>query len=91
MGQVADELRLSLAQPFELAGQTLTISASIGVALFPDHGQDAIELARHADDGMYLAKQAGGDGLRLFPGAASSPPGPVLSPPGPALSPLDPA
>ena len=66
--QVADELRLSLAQPFELAGQTLTISASIGVALFPDHGQDAIELARHADDSMYQAKQAGGDGLRLFGG-----------------------
>ena len=61
--RVADELRLSLAQPFELAGLTLTISASIGVALFPDHGQDAIELSRHADDGMYLAKQAGGDPL----------------------------
>ena len=66
--QVADELRLSLAQPFELAGLTLSISASIGVALFPDHGQDAIELARHADDSMYQAKQAGGDGLRLFSG-----------------------
>ena len=66
--QVADELRLSLAQPFVLAGQTLTLSASIGVALFPDHGQDAIELARHADDSMYQAKQAGGDGLRLFAG-----------------------
>ena len=68
--QVADELRLSLAQPFELAGLTLSISASIGVALFPDHGQDAIELARHADEGMYQAKQAGGDGLRLFAGDA---------------------
>ncbi len=66
--RVADELRLSLAQPFELAGLTLNISASIGVALFPDHGQDAIELSRHADDGMYQAKQAGGDGLRLFGG-----------------------
>ena len=68
--RVADELRLSLAQPFELAGLTLNISASIGVALFPDHGQDAIELSRHADEGMYLAKQAGGDGLRLFAGDA---------------------
>ena len=68
--RVADELRLSLAQPFELAGLTLNISASIGVALFPDHGQDAIELSRHADDGMYQAKQAGGDGLRLFAGDA---------------------
>ena len=89
--QVADDLRCGLAQPYALPGLTVTISASIGIALYPDHGQDAIELARHADDGMYLAKQAGGDGLRLFPGAASSPPGPVLSPPGPALSPLDPA
>ena len=69
--QVADELRLSLAQPFDLAGLTLSISASIGIALFPDHGQDAIELAHHADDAMYQAKQAGGDGLRLFAGDAS--------------------
>ena len=49
-------------------GLTLEISASIGVALYPDHGQDAITLARHADESMYLAKQAGGDGLRLCSG-----------------------
>lgn len=66
--RVADALRHSLAQPFNLAGLTLEISASIGVALYPDHGQDAITLARHADEGMYLAKQAGGDGLRLCSG-----------------------
>ncbi|HPA39779.1 MAG TPA: diguanylate cyclase, partial [Phenylobacterium sp.] len=53
--QVADALRHSLAQPFNLAGLTLEISASIGVALYPDHGQDAITLARHADESMYLA------------------------------------
>lgn len=63
--QVADALCHILAQPFELAGLTLNISASIGVALFPDHGRDAVELARHADESMYLAKQAGGDGRRL--------------------------
>ena len=66
--RVADALRHSLAQPFDLAGLTLEISASIGIALYPDHGQDAITLARHADDSMYLAKQAGGDGLRLSSG-----------------------
>ena len=68
--RVADELRHGLAQPYELGGLTLEISASIGLALFPDHGQDAIELAHHADDSMYQAKQAGGDGLRLFSGEA---------------------
>ncbi len=66
--RVAEELRHSLAQPFTLAGLTLEISASIGVARYPDHGQDAITLARHADDSMYLAKQAGGDRVQLFSG-----------------------
>ena len=62
---VAEKLRHGLAQPFALAGQLLSISASIGVALGPDHGSDEIELSRNADLAMYEAKKAGRDTVRM--------------------------
>lgn len=64
--QVAEELRQALAQPFVIEGHELSISASIGIALYPDHGADAEELSRHADLAMYRAKQDGRDRLNLF-------------------------
>ena len=64
--QVAEELRQALAQPFVIEGHELSISASIGIALYPDHGADAEELSRHADIAMYRAKQDGRDRLNLF-------------------------
>lgn len=46
----------SLSEPFSLDGQTVAISASIGAAVFPDHGNDAASLCRHADTMMYKDK-----------------------------------
>ncbi len=43
-------------QPFEVEGLKLRIGASIGVALFPEHGGDVSTLMRHADIAMYVAK-----------------------------------
>jgi diguanylate cyclase (GGDEF)-like protein/PAS domain S-box-containing protein len=47
-----------LERPFTIDGHTLHISASIGIALFPEHGRDASSLMRHADEAMYVAKRA---------------------------------
>ena len=55
--KVAEGIHQALRQPFEIAGQTLEISGSIGIALFPDHGQSSLDLARYADEAMYRAKQ----------------------------------
>ncbi|MBK1645718.1 hypothetical protein CKO25_13875 [Thiocapsa imhoffii] len=63
---VAEKLRDAVRRPYDLAGQTVRISASVGVAIFPDHGDSSLVLARHADDAMYLAKQQGRDGVVLF-------------------------
>ena len=63
---VAEKLRHSLEQPFLLAGQSLAISASIGVALFPAHGADQISLTHAADSAMYQAKEAGRNRAQLF-------------------------
>jgi diguanylate cyclase (GGDEF)-like protein len=54
--QTAKKLLHSLDEPLNLAGQLVDIGGSIGIALFPDHGQDADTLLRQADVAMYAAK-----------------------------------
>jgi diguanylate cyclase (GGDEF)-like protein/PAS domain S-box-containing protein len=49
----------ALAQPLTIDGIILDISASVGIAIFPTHGQDADTLLRRADVAMYVAKRAG--------------------------------
>ena len=44
----------------------LQASASIGVTIFPDHGTDADQLLRHADQAMYMAKQAGKNRYHMY-------------------------
>lgn len=56
---VAEKIRHTLAQPFELLDQHISISASIGIALYPQHGTNGISLARVADNAMYQAKREG--------------------------------
>ncbi len=47
----------TLEQPFVIDGQVLEVGASIGIALFPEHGEDTRTLLRRADVAMYAAKQ----------------------------------
>lgn len=63
---VAEKIREALARTFEIEGKHLHISCSIGIAIFPDHGSDDIVLASHADQAMYMAKQAGRNRVVLF-------------------------
>ena len=53
---VASGLLAALRHPFDLQQITLHVDASIGVAVFPDHGTDHGTLLRHADSAMYVAK-----------------------------------
>jgi diguanylate cyclase (GGDEF)-like protein len=62
----AEKIRQHLGQAFEVEGHTLHISCSIGLALYPEHGEAINELTRHADLAMYQAKQAGRDNVKLF-------------------------
>lgn len=64
--QVAEKMRLALSQPFELAAQRVFISASIGVAVFPEHGSDEKTLIKSADAAMYYAKSLMRDNVQLF-------------------------
>ena len=53
---LAGGLLAALRHPFDLQQITLHVDASIGVAVFPDHGTDHGTLLRHADSAMYVAK-----------------------------------
>ena len=55
----------SLGKPMQLDGRQVQITASVGIALHPDHG-DGDKLLPHADAAMYAAKRAGGNGLLMF-------------------------
>ena len=60
--QVAEKIHAVLLEPFRLAsGQSVHISSSAGVALYPEHGMDEATLSHHADVAMYAAKAAGRD------------------------------
>jgi diguanylate cyclase (GGDEF)-like protein len=55
---VARKLQASLEEPFVLEGLSLDVEASIGVAVYPDHGSDPEELLQRADIAMYTAKES---------------------------------
>ncbi len=57
--QVAAKVLRVLALPFDLDGVRVQVSASVGAALFPDHGDDIATLVARADGAMYAAKKAG--------------------------------
>ncbi len=59
---VVRKLLEAIRPPVELDGRAAQVTASIGVAIFPDHAQDAARLVRLADAAMYRAKRAGGTG-----------------------------
>jgi diguanylate cyclase (GGDEF)-like protein len=65
-GRIARKLLEAISLPIELAGQQVRISASIGVAIYPEHGQDVATLLRNADAAMYSAKKLGRNRCETF-------------------------
>ncbi len=69
--RLGDALLAELNKPFDLFGQHLTVSASIGFALRPDHGNSLTALMRAADVAMYQAKANGRARYEFFADAMS--------------------
>lgn len=65
-GLVAHKLLSVIAEPFQADALRYTLSASIGVSIFPDDSLDQDALYRHADSAMYRAKQDGKNCLRFY-------------------------
>lgn len=68
---IAGKVLQRIAEPFDLGASStaLHISASIGIALYPDQGSDAAMLLRHADLAMYQAKMGGRNTFRHYEAA----------------------
>jgi diguanylate cyclase (GGDEF)-like protein/PAS domain S-box-containing protein len=62
---IAEKVIQLISQPFIYNGQQAIVGASIGIALFPDHGEDMDQLIRQADQAMYSVKNAGKNGFRF--------------------------
>jgi diguanylate cyclase (GGDEF)-like protein/PAS domain S-box-containing protein len=73
---VAEKILHALGQPFERAGHSLRISASIGIAIYPQHGRDGRTLIKNADAAMYSAKGRGRNNATCFrPASGEGDPG----------------
>jgi len=55
----------AVAQPYEIEGNSVRITVSAGVSIYPDHGEDADSLMKSADLALYEAKEAGRNAYRL--------------------------
>ncbi|MGN7613511.1 diguanylate cyclase domain-containing protein, partial [Magnetococcales bacterium HHB-1] len=63
---VAERLVSRLSAPFIINGQSVSIGASIGICLCPEHGDELDLLLKRADRAMYAVKAAGRNGYRFF-------------------------
>ena len=68
---VAEGILETLSKPFDVAGTSLTMPASLGIAIYPHDGANASELIKNADTAMYAAKQAGRNRIEHFSGGSS--------------------
>ena len=64
--EVGERLRHALRQPVTIEGRSFLVTASIGIALFPDDGSEAEDLQREADAAMYCAKGLGRDRVQAY-------------------------
>ncbi len=63
---IAIQVRDVLSNPFMVDGRELFITASVGISIFPDDGQDAHTLLKNADTAMHRAKESGRDTHQLY-------------------------
>ena len=63
---VAEKLLLTIAAPHTLAGMPISLSPSIGISLYPNHGLRAEELLRHANQAMTAAKEYGRANYQIY-------------------------
>ena len=65
-GSMAHKILATVAQPYQIETHDLESSTSIGIAVFPDDGDDAETLMQNADTAMYHAKEAGRNNVQFF-------------------------
>jgi PAS domain S-box-containing protein len=66
---VAQRIGQLMRRPFLLEGRAVTLTTSVGIALYPGDGHDGATLLKHADTAMYHAKSSGRDNAQLYSAA----------------------
>ncbi len=66
VGSVAEKILQLVAEPFEIQGISISMSASVGIAMYPDDGRDFETLMKKANTAMYHAKEIGRNACRFF-------------------------
>jgi len=62
----ANRILQAMTSEFEIQGQWLSVTCSLGISVFPDHGRDGETLLKHADAAMYSAKDKGRNNFQFF-------------------------
>jgi len=63
---IARRINDVLREPMTIAGRQMVVTASLGMAIFPRDGNDAVTLLRHADTAMYHAKESGRNNWQVY-------------------------
>jgi diguanylate cyclase (GGDEF)-like protein len=61
--RIAQKVLKLVSRPVEMEGQKISVSASIGISFYPDHGEDIKELIKLADEAMYRVKNSSKNGF----------------------------
>jgi diguanylate cyclase (GGDEF)-like protein/PAS domain S-box-containing protein len=64
--RIAEQIILDLQKPIMINTHTVTVTPSIGISLYPEHGTNQQTLIKHADIAMYEAKQQGKNNYRIY-------------------------
>ena len=70
---VAERIVRSIAAEFYIQGRTLKVSCSLGISVFPEHGEDSETLMKNADAAMQGAKENGRNQFRFFTDEMNAP------------------
>ena len=63
---VAQRIGALMRRPFVIEGRDVTLTVSVGIAIYPEDGTDAATLLKHADTAMYQAKRLGRDNAQVY-------------------------
>lgn len=66
VSDVAKKIQIALNKHFDLDGQDVFVSVSIGISIYPEDGRDATTLLKNADAAMYQSKEEGRNTIRLY-------------------------